>query len=144
MTSPSPRAMEDKKACKQLCTCVLGAYLCAPRYFPTKVSGHLLSSTEPAGLSPSSWTFCDTQSKSRIQSPRRTPRRHSQTFSPILLYTACSQQRNLTGTGHELAHVSSHDETHITGSDATPSRFPYGSQPYAKHALNAGGTVPHR
>jgi hypothetical protein len=111
--------------------------------FSTRVSEHNLSLTEPSVTSPSSWSLCDTHSKSRIHN--QTPRRHNYTFSPILLYTACSQQCNLTGTAQELAHVSSHDETHITGLDATPSRFPDGSQPYAKHALNAGGTeVPHR
>jgi hypothetical protein len=38
----------------------------------------------------------------------------SQTFSPVFLHLACSQQRNLTGTLQALSHVSSHDETHIT------------------------------
>jgi hypothetical protein len=59
----------------------------------------------------------------------------------MFLRLTCSQQRNLTGTPQALSHVSSHDETHITGPRLLPSRFTNGLQPYAKHAVDTRRTI---
>ena len=97
------------------CVCIGGASAVAPKEMPTR----RCASSQPAFLDCSLQNFCDTQFRPP-GTERQTPRKHSQTFSPILLHPACSQQRYLTGTPQGLAHVSSHARAVVESRDQIP------------------------